>query len=87
MIYFHRSATSADRKDRTLGGSEGVATEGALQLQNAGLIDYKDTRIRVREPFGNPLRHHVVVFLRNEYMTLRSLAHGREGVHGALIVV
>jgi CRP-like cAMP-binding protein len=32
-----------------LGVSEDVATEGALQLKNAGLIDYKDGRIRVRD--------------------------------------
>jgi len=31
-----------------LGVSEEVAIEGALKLQNAGLIDYKDGRIRVR---------------------------------------
>lgn len=32
-----------------LGVSEKVATAGALKLQNAGLIDYKDGRIRVRD--------------------------------------
>ena len=28
---------------------EHTATDGALQLQDAGLIDYKDGRIRVRD--------------------------------------
>ena len=32
-----------------LGVSEEVATAGALKLQNAGLIDYKDGRIRIRD--------------------------------------
>src|ERR1700683_2773024 len=32
-----------------LGVSGEIATEGALKLQNAGLIDYKDGRIRVRD--------------------------------------
>jgi Mn-dependent DtxR family transcriptional regulator len=32
-----------------LGVSEEVATAGALKLQNAGLTDYKDGRIRVRD--------------------------------------
>jgi len=49
-----------------IGVSEEVAMEGALQLQYAGLIDYEDGRIRVRDLFGKRLRHHVVVFLPNE---------------------
>jgi Mn-dependent DtxR family transcriptional regulator len=32
-----------------LGVSEEVATAGALRLKHAGLIDYKDGRIRVRD--------------------------------------